>query len=98
MVWIYRYELQFSLAVRNGYIGFAIFHTALLMILISTVVKEHITLILIRLSFIIVTIGAVGAIFRYDVVTIYRLPIMLCAFAGSAGLLWLYIQKRFTTK
>ena len=39
MVWIYRYDWQFDLAVRNGYTGFVIFHTALALILISTFVN-----------------------------------------------------------
>jgi len=95
MVWTYRYDWQFSLAVRNGYSGFIIFHTALLMILFSTFAKESTAKILIRISFIVVTIGALGASFRYDVVAIYRLPVMLCALAGGGGLLWGYFRKRF---
>jgi len=95
MVWTYRYDWQFSIAVRNGYSGFIIFHTALLMILISNVVNKRSALILIRLSFIVITIGALGASFRYDVVAIYRLPVMLCALAGGGGLLWGYFRKRF---
>ncbi len=94
MVWTYRYDWQFSIAVRNGYSGFILFHTALLMILISNVVKESAAKILIRVSFIVVTIGAVGASFRYDVVAVYRLPVIVCAIAGSGGLLWSYFMKR----
>ena len=93
MVWAYRYDWQFSLAVRNGYFGFLLFHSALLIILISTFVKESGAKTLIRVSFIVVTIGAVGASFRYDVVAIYRVPVLLCAIAGSGGLLWGYFKK-----
>ena len=93
MVWAYRYDWQFSLAVRNGYFGFLLFHSALLMILISISIKESAAKILIRISFIVVTIGAVGASFRYDVVAIYRVPVILCAVAGSGKLLWSYFKK-----
>ena len=94
MVWNYYYEWQLSLAVRNGYAGFIIFHSALLLILYSIVVKESTAKILIRISFIIVTLGALGASFRYDVVTIYMVPVIICALAGSSGLLWSYYKKK----
>ena len=93
MVWAFRYNWEFSLAFRNGYVGFLLFHSALLMILISVFVKEQVAKILIIISFIVVTIGAVGAVFRYDVVVIYRVPILLCALAGSIGLLWSYFRR-----
>jgi hypothetical protein len=94
MVWTYRYGWQFSLAIRNGYAGFIIFHSALMMILFSAFAKESLTKVLIRISFIVVTIGAVGAVFRYYVVEIYKLPVILCAIGGSAGLLWIFYEKR----
>src|SRR3970282_1236442 len=55
MVWSTRYDWQFYKSVRNGYSWFLIFHTALLMILISNFVKENIAKTLIRISFIVVT-------------------------------------------
>jgi hypothetical protein len=64
------------------------------MILISTFIKESTSKILIRIPFIVVTISAVGASFRYDVVTIYRVPVILCALAGSSGLIWSYLRKQ----
>lgn len=64
------------------------------MILISNVVNKGASIILIRLSFIVVTIGALGASFRYDVVAIYKLPVIFCALAGSGGLLWIFYKKR----
>lgn len=93
MVWNFRYGWQFSVAVRNGYWGFIIFHSALLMILVSTFVKESLAKILIRISFVVVTAGAVGAVFRYDVVEIYKLPVLICSIAGSTGLLWNYLRR-----
>ena len=94
MVWTYHYSWQFNVAVRNGYSGFIIFHSALLFILISNFVKENVAKILIRISFVVVTIGAVGASFRYDVVSIYKIPVLICAVAGSVGLFFLFYQKR----
>jgi len=93
MVWTYRYGWQFSYSVRNGYSGFIIFHTALLIILISNAARKK-ALFLIRLSFLIVTMGAVGASFRYEIVEIYRIPVILCAATGCGGLIWNYIQNK----
>jgi hypothetical protein len=93
MVWTYRYDWQFFLAVRNGYVGFLLFHSALLMIFISTFVRENIARTLIRISFIVVTIGAVDAVFKYDVVAIYRGPVLVCAAAGVSGLFWEYFKN-----
>ena len=86
MVWNFRYEWQFSLAVRNGYTGFLIFHSALLMIQISSFVKKNLSLPLIRISFIVVSIGAVGAVFRYDAVEVYRIPVIVLGIIGLSSL------------
>jgi len=76
MVWSFHYEGNFFTAVRNGYSGFIIFHSALLMIIVSNFVKRKLAILLVRISFIIVSIGAVGAVFRYDVVAVYKLPVI----------------------
>lgn len=94
MVWTFRYEWQFALAVRNGYGGFMMFHSALLMILLSTVSSERVARILTRIAFVVVTIGALGATFLYDVVAIYRVPVIACALAGGGGLAWSYVIQR----
>ena len=93
MVWSYRYDWQFAVSVRNGYSGFLIFHTALLMILLSNFVKENIEKTLIRISFIVVTTGAVGAVFKYDVVAVYKILVLICAAVGSTGLLWVFLKR-----
>jgi hypothetical protein len=98
MVWIFRYNWQFALAVRNGYTGFILFNSALLMIIISTIVKQNISAILIRLSFLIVTAGAIGATFRYDAVAIYKIPVVVLAVAGSGGLLCMLFRQRSHNK
>lgn len=87
MIWLFRYDLHFPLAVRNSYSGFAIFHSALILILLSHFYKRK-SLLLIRLSFIIVSMGAIGAVFRYDVVELYKVPVLTCAITGCCGLIW----------
>ena len=94
MVWIYRYDWQFDLAVRNGYAGFVIFHTALVLILIATFANPHIGQKLIHLSFVIVTIGATGASFRYAEVSKYRFVVISCGLGGAIGLVKFYVFDR----
>ena len=94
MVWIYRYDWQLDLAVRNGYTGFVIFHTALALILISTFVNKYLSQKLIHLSFIVVTTGATGASLRYDEVSMYRFIVIPCGLIGGIGLIKLYILDR----
>lgn len=86
LVWTFRYEWQLSQATRNGYTGFIIFHTALVLIGISTVLRGRAAMILTNLAFLIVTVGAVGAVFRYEVVSIYRIPVVIFAGLGGFGL------------
>lgn len=94
MVWTYRYGWRFELAVRNGYAGFAMFHAALAMIVASTVAPERTSRWLIHLSFLIVTMGALGASFLYDVVAIYRVPVIVCAAVGTVALVRSWIGAR----
>jgi hypothetical protein len=65
MVWAFRYEWQFALAVRNGYAGFIMFDGALPLILVSTISRERVARLLIHIAFVAVTIGALGATFLY---------------------------------
>lgn len=75
-VWSYRYEWQFDQAVRNGYSGFLIFHAALIAIDVAAFAGNRISMWLHRAAFTIVSMGAIGATFRYDVVAIYRIPVI----------------------
>src|SRR5436309_551175 len=77
MVWAFRYEWQPAQATRNGYIGFVLFHTALLVIVTSAFLRPERAVILVRVAFVIVTVGALGAVFRYKEVEIYRGPVIL---------------------
>jgi hypothetical protein len=86
MVWSVRYGFDPALAVRNGWGGFLLFHGALAMILASTVTAERMANVLVRLSFLVVSAGALGAVSLYEVVAIYRLPVALCAVVGGLAL------------
>jgi hypothetical protein len=86
LVWTLRYEWRYSTAVRHGYTGFLAFHGALAMIVASVVLPEHKARLLVWASFAVVSLGAIGAVFRYDVVAPYRIPVILTAIVGTAGL------------
>jgi len=86
LVWHVRYGWQFSEATRNGYGGFVIFHTALAAIVASLAVELRVARRLIAGAFAAVTIGAVAATFKYEVVANYRIPVLVIATTGSAGL------------
>ncbi len=94
LVWVVRYGGQLSEATRHGYVGFVLFHTTLVAIIASVFVREHVARRLIVTAFGTVTLGAVGAVFRYDVVSIYRVPVIVCAVAGIAGLVRAYRLDR----
>lgn len=94
MVWGVRYQWEFSEATRDGYGGFVLFHGALLAILASAVAPVHAARWLIWAAFLIVTLGAVAATFTEEVVGIYRIPVLLLAVTGLAGMVWGYLATR----
>ena len=93
MVWAIRYGWQFSEATRDGYAGFVMFHGALLAIITSVFVDARTARNLIVVAFGIVTLGAVGATFKFDVVERYRIPVIVCALAGIGGLFTAYRSR-----
>jgi len=86
MVWHGRYDWQFAQATRNGPIGFVVFHGALLLLAAAVVCADWLATMLVRVAFVIVTFGALGAVFRYDEVEIYRGPVIAAAAIGGAAL------------
>jgi hypothetical protein len=94
LVWVVRYEGQLSEATRHGYVGFVLFHSALLAIVASVFVAQRLARRLIVGAFGVVTVGALGAVFRYDVVAMYRIPVVVCAIVGSAALVRAYRVQR----
>jgi len=86
LVWIGRYGGQLSVATRNGYAGFLLFHTALAAVVVSAFAAERVARPLLTAAFVVVTLGAVGAVFVEPVVAIYRIPVILIAVSGGIGL------------
>jgi hypothetical protein len=86
LVWAVRYDWSWAVATRNGYAGAVIFHGALVLVVTSLFVGRRIAARLIALSFGIVTLGALGAVFRYEVVAVYRPVVIGLAAAGAIGL------------
>ncbi len=85
LVWAIRYEWSLSQATRNGYAGFLVFHSALAVILTSLFLKNRAASALVRIAFVIVSLGAIGAVFRYSEVAVYRAPVLVLAVAGAIG-------------
>ena len=86
LVWSVRYGLQLSAATRKGYAGFLMFHAVLLAIVASGFVGERIARPLLVAAFVVVSLGALGAVFVEPVVAIYRIPVILIALGGVVGL------------
>ena len=93
LVWTVRYEWQFSEATRNGYAGFVLFHAALLAIVASVFARNELARRFLIAAFGIVTVGALGAVFTYDEVRSYRIPVMAIAVAGLTGLVQAYVTR-----
>lgn len=94
LVWGGRYRWQLAEATRNGYAGFLVFHAALGLILGSLFVRERLARIFVGVAFAIVTVGALGAVFRYEVVAPYRVPVILLAITGAGAHLAAYRKRR----
>ena len=95
LVWTVRYEWQFSEATRTGYAGFVLFHGALFAILASAFVRNNLARRLLVIAFGIVTVGALGAVFMFDEVKAYRVPVIAIALAGLTGLVQSYVTRAY---
>ncbi len=82
-VWAFRYEWSFAQATRNGYFGFALFHTALGLIVTSPFLPPKLARMFLLLAFLAVCLGANGAVYRYDVVAAYRIPVHAITLLGA---------------
>lgn len=94
MVWAVRYDWSWAQATRNGYAGFVIFHGALILIVASVFASGRIATRLIAGSFVIVTLGALGAVFRYEEVAVYRPVVVGLATVGAIGLVYAWLRPR----
>jgi len=94
MVWAVRYGWSFAEATEHGWFGFLLFHGAFLVTTASHAVPERIARRLVWGGYAVVTFGALGAVQRYPVVAVYRVPVGLLAFFGTAGLLIAWATRR----
>lgn len=76
LVWSLRFEWSLVYAFEKSPPAFVIFHTALAMICASALAPQAASRQLLFLAFPVVTAGSVGAAFRYDVVAMYRIPVL----------------------
>jgi hypothetical protein len=86
LVWSVRYGWSWAQATRHGYAGAVIFHGALLLVVTSVFAGNRTATRLIAVSFVVVTLGALGAVFRYDEVAVYRPVVIGLAAVGGVGL------------
>lgn len=93
LVWAVRYDWSLAQATRNGYAGFLVFHTALLLIIVSVFVPAR-AANLVYVVFAIVSLGALGAVSRYEEVAHYALVVLSLAVAGSVGIVHGYRTRR----
>ena len=94
MVWAVRYDWSWAQATRNGYAGAIIFHGALVLVITSVFVGDRIAMRLILMSFAIVTPGALGAVFMYEAVAVYRPIVIGLAGVGAIGLVYAWFRPR----
>jgi hypothetical protein len=87
LVWAFRYEYSFAQATRNGFGGFLLFHAALVSLLAAPEFPAVSARWLTLFAFVAVCIGASGAVFRYEVVAAYRIPVIVCTVASAVGVI-----------
>jgi hypothetical protein len=94
LVWHDRFAWDLARATRNGYAGFAVFHAALTCIVLAPWVTVRIASPLTIASFLLVTAGAFGAVFRDAAAARFRVPVLVVGIAGLAALSALTRQRR----
>ena len=98
MVWAVRYRWSVELATRNGWAPFFIFHTALALIVAAAFAPARVVQRFLWPAFAAVSLGALGAVFTYDVVAHYRFPVIVLAIAGTGGIARALWPARDTTR
>ena len=84
-VWSFRFGGSFDLAYSGREPGFFLFHGALLLIVTAPFVERRWTDRLLGVAFVIVSLGAIGASFKYEVVSILRLPVVAACLATGVA-------------
>ena len=88
-VWAHRFGWSLVEATKNGWRGFFLFHFALVAIVAAALIHRHASLFT-HAGFVVVTGGAVGAVFKYDFVSHLRVPVLVVAGVTLAVVLFAY--------
>jgi hypothetical protein len=91
-VWGVRFGGSIEEALRKGWAGFLVFHTALALILAAPFVPPRWTARLHDAAFPIVSAGAVGAVLNYDFVAEYKLSVFGILLTTTSIVLWRVFQ------
>jgi hypothetical protein len=88
LVWAWRFEGSLQTAWDKGAAGFVLFHGALGLILAAAFVRERVSRWLVVAAFPIVSVGAIGTVFKYDDVQRYYWPVIVIATLGLSAVYW----------
>lgn len=91
-VWGVRFGWSIEEALRKGWAGFLVFHTALALILAAPLVPPRWTAGLLDAAFPIVSAGAVGAVLKYDVVADYQYAVFGILLLATGFVAWRVVQ------
>jgi hypothetical protein len=97
LLWSLRYGFDPALATRNGWTGFATFHLAFVLAwatLPGDWLRPGWRRWLLIAVWLLVTSGAVGAPFRYPIVSALALPVLVIASLGAIGLVWAALPRQ----
>lgn len=78
-VWAHRFGFDFGRATDGRWAGFLVFHGALVLIVTAALTRPPWPQRLLPVAFLAVGVGAVGAVFHYEVVAPLRLPTLVIA-------------------
>ena len=96
MVWGWRFQWSLDRAVEKGLAGFTVFHLALAGIVAAAIAPAPWAGRCSTAVFPVVTAGALGAVFRYDEVSLYRIPLVFAA--GLTALLMAWGLTSFSSR
>jgi hypothetical protein len=95
LVWGWRFGWSLDYALEKSLPGFVLFHAALGLIVAAALARGPAAGWLACLAFPVVTAGAVGAAFKYDDVSGYRIPLLAALSATAlAGVLGVRARRK----
>ena len=87
-VWALRFDWSFVAMFDKSPFAFVLFHTALLGIILASLLAEPSRSRLVIGSFAIVCLGAIPAPFRYDEIAVLQIPVLATALAAAWYAWW----------